>query len=332
VKKGILILLILLALGATSSLAESNIQIFFVACADQAVINLSGTIDPGYDVFYQVFSAAGGGGSAISAQRRAVLDGTVAFSERLPYNAGTTVSSGVVASVRVVVGREDNPAASTIDTTVDDVQDGCADPQNPLGTSQDASIPTTTEVVIGPPVVSPFGGFLNPDLEVAAEPIVVIGARQRQAYRSPTPGLIFAECTEALPQATPGIIYDTDNVVIFWSWFARTEQQVQDHINNAIYEVTLNRQPFFDVVVSPISKRGPNFFVFYTAQVGNLRPGTYGVQYRVTWETVINDGFADYGPGTDNTQDAGDCQFTITSNPVGGNPRYNLMYSLPVTR
>ncbi len=328
-KKGILILAFTFVLGVTIGLAQSDVQIFFVACADQAVVNLSGTIDPGYDVYYQVFSAAGGGGTPITAMRRAVLDGTVAFSERLPYNAGATVDSGVVASIRVIVAREDDIASSTLDTTVDDVQDGCADPQNPVGTSQDASVPTTTPVDAGPPIVSPFGGFLNPDLEIISEPIVVIGARRRPAYRSPTPGLVFAECTEALPRATPGIIYDTDNVVIFWSWFASTEEQAQDHINNAIYEVTLNRQPFFDVVVSPISQRGPNFFVFYTAQVGNLRPGTYGVQYRVTWETAISDGFADFGPGTDNEVDSGDCQFTVSRNPVPGSPRYNLMYSLP---
>ena len=329
-KKGVLILAFILALGAASSLAQSNVQIFFVACADQAVVNLSGTIDPGFDVFYQVFSGAGGTGTPITAMRRAQLDGPVTFSERLPYNSGASVASGSVASIRVIVAREDNVESSTLDTTVDDVQDGCAEPQHPLGTSQDASVPTTTTVDVGPPIVSPFGGFLNPDLEITPQPIVVIGARQNlSSYRSPTPGLVFAECTEALPRATPGIIYDTDNVVIFWSWFAKTEAQVQDHINNANYEVTLNRQPFFDVIVSPITRRGPNFFVFYTAEVGNLRPGTYGVQYRVTWDTAISDGYADYGPGTDNQADTGDCQFTVSPNPVGGNPRYNLMYSLP---
>jgi hypothetical protein len=328
VKKGILILAFTLVLGATLGLAQANVQIFFVACADQAVVNLSGTVEPGFDVFYQVFPAAGGGGTPITTMRRAALDGTVAFSERLPYNSGATVAEGSIASIRVIVAREDDIESSTLDTTVDDVQDGCADPQHPTGTSQDASVPTTT-VDAGPFIVSPFGGFLNPDLEVTVEPIVVIGARPRPAYRSPTPGLVFAECTEALPRATPGIIYDTDNVVIFWSWFASTEEQVQDHINNALYEVTLNRQPFFDVVVSPISKRGANFFVFYTAQVGNLRPGSYGVQYRVMWETAINDGYADYGPGTSNEVDTGDCQFTVSRNPVPGSPRYNLMYSLP---
>lgn len=328
-KKAILIFALLLVLGATTSLAESSVQIFFVACADQAVVNLSGTIDPGEDVYYQVFSSAGGAGTAITAMRRAQLDGTVAFSERLPYNSGATVAEGSIGSIRVIVAQEDDIDASTIDTTVNDVQDGCADPQNTIGTSTDASAPatTTTTVDLGPAVVSPFGGFLNPDLSVETQPIVVIGARQQRGYRSPTPGLIFAECTEA-PRAEPGLIYDTDNIVIFWSWYASTEAQVQDHLAQANYEVTLNHQPFFDVVVSPIAKRGPNFFVFYTVQVGNLTPGTYGVEYRVTWDAVINDGFADYGPGTANTSDRGTCQFTITSNPAGGSPRYNLMYSL----
>ncbi len=330
-KKAILIFALTLMLGATSSQAESTIQIFFVACADQAVVNLSGTIDPGEDVFYQVFSGANGTGTAITGMRRAQLDGTVAFSERLPYNSGATLADGGTGSLRVIVAQEDNIDASTIDTTVNDVQDGCADPQNALGTSQDSAAPTaTTTIDLGPQVVSPFGGFLNPDLVEEAQPIVVIGARRQRGYRSPTPGLIFAECSEA-PRAEPGLIYDTDNIVIFWSWFAKTQAQVQDHLAQANYEVTLNHQPFFDVVVSPIAKRGPNFFVFYTVQVGNLTPGTYGVEYRVTWDAAINDGFADYGPGTANEQDRGACQFTITRNPTGGSPRYNLMYSLPTS-
>ena len=95
----------------------------------------------------------------------------------------------------------------------------------PPATYSPTSAPTTATVDVGPPIVSPFGGFLNPDLEITPEPIVVIGARPHPAYRSPTPGLVFAECTEALPRAMPGVIYDTDNVVIFWSWFARTEEQ-----------------------------------------------------------------------------------------------------------
>lgn len=330
-KRAILIAFLLLALGVTTSLAESNIQIFFVACGDQAVINLSGTIDPGFDVFYQVFGGAGGTGTAITAQRRAQVDGTVAFSERLPYNSGATVASGSVASVNVSVARESDASSSTFSTTVNDAQDGCADPQNPVGTSQDAGTSaTTTTVELGPPVVSPLGGFLNPDLAVPSKPIVVIGARPNlSGYRSPTPGLVFAECAEALPRALPGVIYDSDNVVIFWSWYAKTEQQAQDHIDNANYEVTLNHQPFLDVVRTPITKRGPNFFVFYTAEIGNLTPGSYGVELRVTWGQPISDGFADYGPGTANEQDTGTCRFDISRNPGGQTPRFNLMYSLP---
>jgi hypothetical protein len=200
VKKVILIFVLILVLGATSGLAESTIQIFFVACADQGIVNFSDTIDPGEDVYYQVLS----GGNAISAMRRAQLDGTVAFSERLPYNSGTTVADGGTASLRVIVASENDIEASSIDTTVNDVQDGCADPQNPVGTSVDATAsvaPTTID--LGPLIVSPFGGFLNPDLTEEVQPIVVIGARPQRGYRSPTPGLIFAECTEA-PRAEPG--------------------------------------------------------------------------------------------------------------------------------
>jgi hypothetical protein len=330
VKKIILMLTVslLLALGVPSSMAESNVQVFFVACADQAVMNLSGTIDPGFDVFYQVFSAASGTGTAITGMRRAQIDGTVAFSERLPYNSGTTVDAGVTASVRVVVGREDNIDSSTMDIFVNDVQDGCADPQNPTGTSVDTGAPVTTPgtVDLGPQIVNPFGGFLNANLSVTAEPIVVIGARTHESFRSVNAGLIFAEC-DAFPRATPGVIYDNDNIIIFWSWYASTEALAQDHIDHAQYAVTLNRQPFDNVVRSVISKRGANFFVFYTAQIGNIAPGSYGVEYQLTWDQAINDGFDDYGPGTPNSVLRNTCTFNVSRNVSGANPQYNLKFS-----
>jgi hypothetical protein len=54
---------------------------------------------------------------------------------------------------------------------------------------------------------------------MAPEPLVKIGARSAQ--RSQTAGLIFAEC-DRYPLTDPGVLYDTDDLVVFWSWFAKT--------------------------------------------------------------------------------------------------------------
>jgi hypothetical protein len=317
--------------------STSSVQAFVVLCNNQAVINLTGNMRPNFDAFYQVFSGPKGTGSALTDLRRVVLDGQYAFSEVVPYTSGATLATGAIGSVRVIVARETNSNSRTIDTTIDDLQDGCNSPQNPLGTSSDTGVTvgtlapsgsTTGSVLSGPAILSPFGGFLNNPL-TTPQPVVVIGARTVVPARSNNPGLIFAECDNYRPRAEPGTVYDTDNVVVFWSWFAKTAQQVQDHIAHAKYAITFNRTPFQQVNVSAIQQREDNnFWVFYTAPIGNLRPGTYGVEFRLSWDQKISDGFADYGPGTSNQSFLSTCTFRVEPNPTGGQPSYNNIYSL----
>jgi hypothetical protein len=44
----------------TTTANTSSVNIFYVACESQGVINFDGTMDAGYDIYYQLFSAAGG--------------------------------------------------------------------------------------------------------------------------------------------------------------------------------------------------------------------------------------------------------------------------------
>ena len=50
---------LLVGLGIRAVVAESNVTIFFVTCDTKAVMNVSGNMDAGSDVFYQVFAGAG---------------------------------------------------------------------------------------------------------------------------------------------------------------------------------------------------------------------------------------------------------------------------------
>jgi hypothetical protein len=312
---------------------QSTVTIFFVACENQAVMNLTGVMQPGFDVYYQVFSGPGGSGNALTAQRRVQVNGDFAFSEQIAYNNGATVAAGAVASARVVIAREGNPSSTTFETTVDDIQDGCANPQNPVGTSDDAGSGGTgsdASSSIGQ-IRSPFGGFINNNLNAAPEPLVVIGARRPDLgglYRSDTPGVLFAECDQYLPEAQPGLLYTSDDIVIFWSWYARTAEQVEAHLANAIYEVTLNRAPLMPVQVSPIEQRGVNFWAFYTVPIGSLTPGTYGVEFGLRWENEITDGYERFGPGTANESFNSSCTFTINLDSFSEPRPYNQMYSL----
>ena len=172
---------------------------------------------------------------------------------------------------------------------------------------------------------SPFGGFLTTD--VPQNPIVVIGV-PAQPGRSNQPGVIFAECDQ-YPAADPGKLYDDDNIVIFWSWYAKTAEEVQNHIDNALYNVRFMNAPLIPVQVSPIQKLGTNYWVFYTVPVGNLSPGNYGVDFKLDWANQITDGYEKFGPGTNNISYHSTCTFNIWSNPNRGDVQYNGMYSLP---
>jgi hypothetical protein len=329
----ILLVIALLTTGLSLTQAESSVQIFFIACDTQAVLNFSGSMDAGFDIYYQVFSGAGGTGSALTNLRHVPVNGTYAVSDQVAYNAGSTVPAAATASVKVYIAREGGSGTNNSPFVVNDVQDGCNSPQNQLVNSSDSGAGTTTTTTsTGSGILSPFGGEINPTVPVVTEPIVVIGARTTvNPLRSATPGVLFAECDQYLPQAAPGTLYDTDNIVIFWSWFAKTQKEVEDHIAQAQYDVKLDTAPLINVNVSPITQpNGRNFWVFYTANIGHLTPGTYGVEFKLTWKQKITDGYNEFGPDTAHEATHSTCTFTIQPNPEGTNVTdANLMYSLP---
>ncbi|MCA0455222.1 MAG: hypothetical protein LCI00_14700 [Chloroflexi bacterium] len=351
-KKMILVLMtamlvaLMLSMGTGAALAQtatatpsgstqfnSSVTIFGVICENQAVVNLNGTMEPAYDVYYQVFSGAQGGGTALTNLRRVQVDGTYAFSEAVPYSGGT-VATGATGSVKVYIAPESAPNSPAGDIfVVDDIQDGCNNAQNPVSSSIDtgagASSGTTTTTTTSGLIRSPFGGFINSDVPVVAEGAVVIGARQFvNPQRSSTPGVIFAECDAYLPEAAPGLLYDNDNITIFFSWYAKTEAQVLDHLAKAQYSVLFQRAPLVDLNTSAITKIGANYWVFFTANVGNLKPGQYGVEYKLTWSEATFDGYDDYGPGTSNVEQGSTCSFTIERNPDDAQVVYNNIYSV----
>lgn len=341
-----LLTVLMMSLGTGVSLAQnatatpsgstqynSSVTILAVICENQAIINLNGTMEPGYDVYYQVFSGPQGGGTSLTNLRQVQVDGTYAFSEAVTYT-GATVAAGSTGSVKVYIARESAPNTPAGDTfLVDDLQDGCNNAQNPISSSVDTgagagTTPSTTSSG-GVRIRSPFGGYINSTVAIAPEGEVVIGARQFvNPQRSSTPGVIFAECDNFLPAAAPGLLYDNDNITIFWAWYAKTAEQVQDHLAKAQYSVQFNRAPLVDVLTSPISLIGGNYWVFFTANIGNLKPGQYGVEYKLSWSEQTFDGYKKFGPGTDTLEQSATCSFTVERNPDNASAVYNNIYSV----
>lgn len=348
-KKLMLLMLIILSLVATGVMAQteeptSSVSFFFAACETQGVIDLNGTMETGYDVYVQLFDQLGGQGQPLSGLIRVSVDGSYQVSATVPFTSGRSLLLGQFASAKISIARESDSSVSQYSGTIDDVQDGCVEPAYGAadtdgvggGSSTPLIDPVTGQVIAQGELVSsaniftPDGGVLNDVYSFPQEATVQIGARPSEVQsrrqisgRSSDAGLIFAECDQ-YPLAEPGRLFDTDNLTIFWSWYAKTPAQVQDHINNAQYEVFLTsdyafRQTFPNVQVSQIVRREDgNYYVFYTANLGDgFRPGDYKVDFYLTWDETISDGYASFGPNTANPSFTSSCSFNVELNPFG---------------
>lgn len=323
--KTLLLLLLTLSLIAGVQAQDemtytSTVNWFYSACEDRMVIDLSGVMESGYDLYFQAFDAYGGLGEAITGLRQVNVDGDYAVSQVIYWLDGATRALGTPVSVVIRIGRENDPDSTIFQTPSDDLLGECAEPASTLVEGIDTS--AAPELVSSSGVFTPDGGVLNPVYSVPNEPIVQIGARPSISIvpgRTENPGLIFAECAD-VQGADPGILYDTDTIRVFWSWYAKTAAQVQAHLDNAQYAITLNSLTIPNVQVSEI-KQIPgsiNWWVFYTVNFGDKwEPGNYEIRFAVGWANAITDGYEDFGPGTVNERLGSRCLFTVSSNPYG---------------
>jgi hypothetical protein len=317
------------ATPAPTAVGPSNaVQANFFACTDSVIMTMTGDLLAGYSAFWQAFAGPGGTGTALTSVRQVDAVGAFTYTERVANPAGVTTADGATASAKVFIARSSNPAAIDFEFLVSDINDGCSSgiPTGSITTSTDTGGTSSggTSGTNASNLLAPNGLILNPNLRSEGE--VVVGARPSDLFRSETPGLIFAEC-DGIPLALPGIVYDSDNTVVYWSWFTKTEDQMNQHLATALYSVKMNGATFNPVQLSAPERRSGNWWVFYTAQVGNLRPGHYEVGYQLTWTGPVNDGFNDYGPGTDNPIETGTCNFDVRYNPDRTSVSYTGMFN-----
>jgi hypothetical protein len=100
---------------------------------------------------------------------------------------------------------------------------------------------------------------------------------------------------------------------VWWYWYARTEEQIADHLAAAQYEVSINGQAVRRPMdyAKPIRESGPDVVVDFFYPTGELAAGTYTIEYRVTWSRQIYDGYNFFGPGTNTLDETGTCTFVV---------------------
>lgn len=137
-------------------------------------------------------------------------------------------------------------------------------------------------------------------LTVTPEPTATLtpSSTTTQTATALNPVHITAFCTiigkdskSFVPPGTP--------IILTWGWEAKTEEQVDDFIQNNITTITLDGKTIEGVQVSGILKneKSGNPEVVWFAELGVLDIGHYVVTYDVNWSNMIEDGMNTYGPG-----------------------------------
>jgi uncharacterized protein YraI len=103
-------------------------------------------------------------------------------------------------------------------------------------------------------------------------------------------------------------------VTIYWSWYAKTADQLKQHIDNAEYDVRVDGQPlnnWRDFLSSVVQTQDGRFYIYWYIPIGTPPPGEHKIDFKLTWKQQITDGFKNFGPGTSSESDAGSCVLTI---------------------
>ncbi len=131
---------------------------------------------------------------------------------------------------------------------------------------------------------------------------------------TPVPGAvnILAYCHQKAVR--PPSPTTDDDVYVEWSWYVAREDLMQQHLDNARYEVSLDGQPLldWDQYATTTRREQGRWIVYWYYPIGHLEAGEHTITYHLSWEEAITDGYDDFGPGTATTTNDGDCTFTVT--------------------
>ena len=125
---------------------------------------------------------------------------------------------------------------------------------------------------------------------------------------------VFAFCNNnAYGISEPTSLTAGSSIEIFWAWFARTNEQLTEHINNATHELRVNGTQIANVdqFRQPFTSQGGDRAVYWYVPFGPLEAGEYLITYRVTWLTAITDGYGFFGPGTSVEFEEESCNFVV---------------------
>jgi uncharacterized protein YraI len=122
---------------------------------------------------------------------------------------------------------------------------------------------------------------------------------------------ILAYCRQK--DVRPPRVTTNDNVFVEWSWFVARSEYMDQHLDNAHYEVRLDDRALnnWQRYATEMKLENGVWIIYWYYPVGKLSAGEHEINFRLTWDEVITDGYQEFGPGTAHEVDEGNCGFSV---------------------
>jgi hypothetical protein len=230
-----------------------------------------------------------------------------------PRSAVTATPAGPItpvstpeASATLNIPRIDTSALNATATALTSGFSVVSAPTTGGGAAGTAVVVGTTPVFNATPTFTPFvpGGVTvgNADTPAPAGTAAVSRGQDVLAY-----------CTE-FNETPPRNLAVGSSVDIFWGWYAKTPELLDQHLAAVVYEVRVNGVLLTNWrnYRSPVQLESDgNYHIYWYVPFDLTAAGTYEVTYRVSWDSAISDGYDTFGPGTRNPIQTGSCRFTV---------------------
>ena len=130
--------------------------------------------------------------------------------------------------------------------------------------------------------------------------------------REPNRVEILAYCVQK--SLTPPTPTTNDNIYVEWSWFVSKPDLMEDHLAYADYEVRLDGELLdnWERYSTEVELEAGVWIKYWFYPVGQLEAGQHEIEYTLTWDATITDGYENFGPDTANVDNVGNCTFTVT--------------------
>lgn len=125
---------------------------------------------------------------------------------------------------------------------------------------------------------------------------------------------VFAMCNDtSFGIPAPSNLTAGMTINVYWAWFARTPDFIQQHLDNAVYEVRVDGTLLenVDQYATEVRRQASQYVVYWYVPYGPLTAGDHEITYQVSWQNPISDGYDDFGPGTERPFDQATCAFTV---------------------